>query len=107
MGEDDTPFYRYFLPHPSVCGLYLIGIINVIGYTILSAIGVQLLIGYCGQVTLGHSAFLAIGAYTCTLLMLQLHIPYPIAMILGGIAGGLWCVLFGLPSARVRDFTSL
>jgi len=34
----------------------------------------------------------------------QLHVPYPIAMILGGIVGGLWCVLFGLPSARVKGF---
>ena len=97
-------FIAIFYLIPQFAGYYLIGIINVIGYTILSAIGVQLLIGYCGQLTLGHSAFLAIGAYTCTLLMLQLHIPYPIAMILGGIAGGLWCVLFGLPSARVKGF---
>ena len=97
-------FIALFYLIPQFAGYYLIGVINVIGYTILSAIGVQLLIGYCGQVTLGHSAFLAIGAYTCTLLMLQLNIPYPIAMILGGIAGGLWCVLFGLPSARVKGF---
>ncbi len=95
-----TVFYLF----PSFAGLYYISVDNVIGYTILSAMGVQLLIGYCGQVTLGHSAFLAVGAYTCTLLMLQLHIPYPIAMVLGGIAGGLWCVLFGLPSARVKGF---
>ena len=95
-----TVFYLF----PMFAGLYYISVANVIGYTILSAMGVQLLIGFCGQVTLGHSAFLAVGAYTCTLLMLQLHIPYPIAMILGGIAGGLWCVLFGLPSARVKGF---
>jgi branched-chain amino acid transport system permease protein len=62
------------------------------------------LIGYCGQVTLGHAAFLAVGAYTSTLLMLQLHLPYPITLILGGVAGGLWCLLFGLPSARVKGF---
>jgi branched-chain amino acid transport system permease protein len=97
-------FLIVFYLFPNYAGLYYISVANVIGYTILSAMGVQLLIGYCGQVTLGHSAFLAVGAYTCTLLMLQLHIPYPIAMILGGIVGGLWCVLFGLPSARVKGF---
>ena len=89
---------------PKFFGLYLISVANVIGYTILSAMGVQLLIGYCGQVTLGHSAFIAVGAYTSTLLMLQLHLPYPITLFLGGIVGGLWCVLFGLPSARVKGF---
>jgi len=93
-----------FFLFPKFSGMYLISIANVVGYTLLSAMGVQLLIGYCGQITLGHSAFLAMGAYTCTLLMLQLHIPYPIAMIMGGIVGGLWCVLFGLPSARVKGF---
>jgi branched-chain amino acid transport system permease protein len=89
---------------PTFTGMYLISVANVVGYTILSAMGVQLLIGYCGQVTLGHAAFLAVGAYTCTLLMLQLYIPYPIAMMLGGVVGGLWSVLFGLPSARVKGF---
>jgi branched-chain amino acid transport system permease protein len=63
-----------------------------------------LLIGYCGQVTLGHAAFIAVGAYTSTLLMLQLHLPYPLTLFLGGITGGLWSVLFGLPSARVKGF---
>src|SRR4030065_317013 len=97
-------FITIYFIIPKFAGMYLISIANVVGYTILSAMGVQLLIGYCGQVTLGHAAFLAMGAYTCTLLMLQLHIPYPIALILGGITGGLWCVLFGLPSARVKGF---
>jgi branched-chain amino acid transport system permease protein len=89
---------------PKFAGLYLISVANVVGYTILSAMGVQLLIGYCGQVTLGHSAFIAVGAYTSTLLMLQLHLPYPVTLFLGGVTGGLWCVLFGLPSARVKGF---
>src|SRR5574342_1098359 len=65
---------------PLGANLYLVSVANVIGYTVLSAMGVQLLIGYCGQVTLGHAAFLAVGAYTSTLLMLQLHLPYPITL---------------------------
>ena len=97
-------FITLFYLIPKFFSLYLISVANIIGYTILSAMGVQLLIGYCGQVTLGHSAFIAVGAYTSTLLMLQLHLPYPITLFLGGIVGGLWCVLFGLPSARVKGF---
>ena len=97
-------FITIFFLIPRFAGLYMVSVANVIGYTILSAMGVQLLIGYCGQVTLGHAAFIAIGAYTSTLLMLQLHIPYPITLFVGGIAGGLWSVLFGLPSARVKGF---
>src|SRR4030065_591133 len=97
-------FITVFYLIPKFAGLYLISVANVVGYTILSAMGVQLLSGYCCQVTLGHAAFIAVGAYTSTLLMLQLHLPYPITLFLGGIVGGLWCVLFGLPSARVKGF---
>jgi branched-chain amino acid transport system permease protein len=97
-------FIAIFYLIPKFAGLYLVSVANVIGFTILSALGVQLLIGYCGQVTLGHAAFIAIGGYTSTLLMLQLHLPYPITLIAGGVMGGLWCVLFGLPSARVKGF---
>ncbi len=103
-GKMSLLFITIFYLIPNFAGLYMVSVANVIGYTILSAMGVQLLIGYCGQVTLGHAAFIAIGAYTSTLLMLQLHIPYPITLFAGGIAGGLWSVLFGLPSARVKGF---
>ncbi|MEK7338303.1 MAG: branched-chain amino acid ABC transporter permease, partial [candidate division NC10 bacterium] len=48
---------------PATASQYLLSVANVIGYTILSAMGVQLLIGYCGQITLGHAAFIAVGAY--------------------------------------------
>src|SRR5512139_2947626 len=97
-------FITLFYLIPQFTSLYLVSVLNVIGYTVLSAMGVQLLIGYCGQVTLGHSAFIAVGAYTSTLLMLQLHLPYPVTLFAGGITGGLWSVLFGLPSARVKGF---
>ncbi|HSB68828.1 MAG TPA: branched-chain amino acid ABC transporter permease [Candidatus Methylomirabilis sp.] len=108
-----TPFIRakmaglfllLLLLLPLGANLYLVSVANVIGYTILSAMGVQLLIGYCGQVTLGHSAFIAVGAYTTAIAMLQYHLPYPVGVALGAVTAGLWSVLFGLPSARVKGF---
>ena len=89
---------------PLGANLYLVSVANIIGYTILSAMGVQLLIGYCGQITLGHAAFIAVGAYTSAIAMLQYQLPYPVGLVLGAIAAGLWSVLFGLPSARVKGF---
>jgi branched-chain amino acid transport system permease protein len=92
---------------------YLLGVCNLIGYTILGALGVQLLIGFCGQVTLGHAAFIAVGAYTSTLLILEFPWPkflvdfglaYPISIIIAAIVAGIWSVLFGLPSAKVKGF---
>ncbi len=92
----------YFIPYWG--GLYLVGVATLIIYTAMGALGVQLLIGYCGQVTLGHAAFIAVGAYTSTLLMLQFNVPYLLSILFGGIAAGLWSVLFGLPSAKVKGF---
>jgi len=85
-------------------GPYLISVANITGYTILSALGVQLLIGYCGQITLGHSAFIAVGAYVTAIGILQYNLPYVVSAAFGAIVAGLWSVLFGLPSARVKGF---
>ena len=93
-----------FVLFPLGANLYLVSVANVVGYTILSAMGVQLLIGYCGQLTLGHAAFIAVGAYTTAISMLHYHLPYPVGLVLGAIAAGLWNVVFGLPSARVKGF---
>jgi branched-chain amino acid transport system permease protein len=82
-------------------------------YAIMAALGVQLLIGYCGQITLGHAAFVAVGAYCSAMMMLYVPWPqfmidgglaYPVSMVSAGIVAGLWSVLFGLPSARVKGF---
>ena len=92
---------------------YWISVCNLIGYTVLGALGVQLLIGYCGQITLGHAAFIAVGAYTSTLLILEFPWPkfmmdygiaYPLSILIAAFAAGVWSVLFGLPSARVKGF---
>ena len=98
---------------PLVADNYVLSVCNTIGYTILGALGVQLLIGFCGQVTLGHAAFMAVGAYTSTLLILEfpwpkflmdLGLAYPFSIIIAGLVAGIWSVLFGLPSAKVKGF---
>ena len=102
-----------FILIPVLADDYWLSVCNTIGYTILGALGVQLLIGFCGQVTLGHAAFIAVGAYTSTLLILEfpwpqflldLGLAYPISIVLAAIVAGLWSVLFGLPSAKVKGF---
>ncbi len=98
---------------PLLANEYWISVCNMVGYTILGALGVQLLIGYCGQLTLGHGAFIAVGAYVSTLLILEFPWPkfmidwgiaYPMSVLIAGIAAGIWSVFFGLPSARVKGF---
>lgn len=93
-----------FVAIPLWAGNYWLSVFSEICYTALGALGVQLLIGYCGQITLGHAAFLAVGGYTSALLMLQANLPYVLTIPLAGVVAGIWCVFFGLPSARVKGF---
>ena len=102
-----------FVGLPLISDSYMLSVWNMVGFTILGALGVQLLIGFCGQLTLGHAAFIAVGAYTSTLLILEFPWPqflidwgiaYPISIFAAAIVAGLWSVLFGLPSARVKGF---
>jgi len=102
-----------FIAFPVLLPGYYLSVGTMVGYTAMGALGVQLLIGYTGLITLGHAAFIAVGAYTSTLLVLQFPWPkvlmdwglaYPISIAVAAIAAGLWSVLFGLPSAKVKGF---
>ena len=102
-----------FVGIPQLLPGYFVSVATMVGYTGMGALGVQLLIGYTGLITLGHAAFIAVGAYTSTLLVLQFPWPhfftdsglaYPISILVGGIVAGIWSVLFGLPSAKVKGF---
>ena len=102
-----------FVLFPLFLDEYWLGVANYIGYTALGAMGVQLLIGYAGLITLGHAAFIAVGAYASTLMILRFPWPeflinwglaYPISIFIAAVVAGLWSVLFGLPSARVKGF---
>ncbi|MBW2604618.1 MAG: branched-chain amino acid ABC transporter permease [Deltaproteobacteria bacterium] len=106
-------FVILFIAVPLFADSYWLSVCNQIGYTLLGALGVQLLIGFCGQITLGHAAFIAVGAYTSTLLILEFPWPkfmmdfgiaYPISILIAAFTAGIWSVLFGLPSARVKGF---
>ena len=43
---------------------YALGIVNLIGITVISITGLNILTGYCGQLSIGHAGFMAVGAYT-------------------------------------------
>ena len=98
---------------PLILPGYWVGVCTMVAYTLMGALGVQLLIGYTELVTLGHGAFIAVGAYTSTLLVLQIPWPdffvdlglaYPISILAAAVLAGIWSVIFGLPCARVKGF---
>ncbi len=69
----------------------------------LAALGVNILVGYCGQISLGSGAFMAVGAYAAFNFFVRVPgIPVLLAMILGGLCASAFGILFGLPSLRVK-----
>ncbi len=71
----------------------------------LAGIGLNLLMGYTGLVSLGSGAFMAIGAFATYNLLLRLpFIPLPFVLLLSGLIAAVFGVFFGLPSLRIRGF---
>ena len=71
----------------------------------LAALGLNILTGYAGQLSLGTAAFMAVGAFASYNFMLRVPgIPILLAFVLGGLCAAAVGVLFGLPSLRIRGF---
>lgn len=69
----------------------------------MAALGVNILVGYCGQISLGSGAFMAVGAYGAFNFFVRVPgMPLVPAIILGGLCAMFFGILFGLPSLRVR-----
>lgn len=88
---------------PLYGGSYLISLINHIAILVIAVLGLQLVSGYCGQVSLGQAVFLAVGAYTSAILTLR-GVPFWVALPISGIVAGLIGVIAGGPSLRVKGF---
>lgn len=69
----------------------------------LAAIGLNLLVGYCGQISIGHAAFMAVGAYAAYNLALRLpQLNFIVVLILAGLIAAAVGMLFGIPSLRIK-----
>ncbi|MDD2845303.1 MAG: branched-chain amino acid ABC transporter permease [Rhodoferax sp.] len=69
----------------------------------LAALGVNILVGYCGQISLGSGAFMAVGAYGAYNFYARIPgMPLIPALLLGGVCATFFGILFGLPSLRVK-----
>ena len=76
--------------------------ITLIGINIILAASLNLINGYTGQFSLGHAGFMAVGAYVGVVLTTNFEVPFPLAILAGGLAAGLLGTLIGLPTLRLR-----
>ena len=88
-------------------GVYELSLATVVCINIILAIGLNLITGYCGQISLGHAAFYGLGAYA-TALLAKAGVPGPVALLAAMILAGGVGLVVGLTSLRVRhDFLAI
>ena len=95
-----------FVAVPAMATPYILtGILIPFLILSLAAIGLNILTGYAGQLSLGTAAFMAVGAFATYNFVLRIPgIPILVAFALSGIVAALVGILFGLPSLRIRGF---
>jgi len=81
-----------------------ISLIARISIFVIAVQGLNILVGYTGQISLGHAAFMAIGAYGSAILARELGFSFWLALPACALLTGLVGLLFGLPSLRVKGF---
>src|SRR5689334_3757186 len=87
---------------PLTLGEYYISILNLILIAIVGALGLNILVGYTGLISIGHGAFMSVGAYTAANLVVKLGAPFWITIPAGGIMAALIGAVVGIPSLRIK-----
>jgi branched-chain amino acid transport system permease protein len=87
---------------PLTFGEYYISILNLCLIACVGALGLNILVGYTGQISIGHGAFMSVGAYTAANLVVHLGAPFWITIPAGGIMAALIGALVGIPSLRIK-----
>src|ERR1700680_2996819 len=87
---------------PLALGEYYISILNLILIAVVGALGLNILVGYTGQIQIGHGAFMSVGAYTAANLVVRLGAPFWITIPAGGLMAALIGTIVGIPSLRIK-----
>ena len=94
-----------FIVIPFVASDYWISSIMIPFYCFsLAALGLNFLTGYAGQISLGHAAFMAVGAYSSLILYGRYNVPILLSILGGGIVSSGVGAVFGIPSLRIKGF---
>jgi len=90
---------------PLFLGKYSIFLLSLLAIYALVSLGLNLLMGYTGQIAAGHAGFLAIGAYITALFTANFEwVPCPVILLLAGTISGLIGFLLGIPILRLKGF---
>lgn len=81
---------------------YHIYMVNYMAINVIVTVGLNILVGYTGQISLGHAGFFAIGAYGTVLLMTNLHFPFLLALVCSALIAAFFGFILGLPALRLE-----
>ncbi len=95
-------FLAALLAVPLAASSYWLDVLNRCAIATVAAVGLNILTGYTGQISLGNAAFLAIGGYATAAMTGKLGLPFPMAIPLSGLAAALAGLVFGVPSLRLK-----
>ncbi len=87
---------------PFIAPNYYIYMANYMAINVIVTVGLNILVGYTGQISLGHAGFFAIGAYMTVLSMTRFHLPFFLALLLGGLIAAFFGFILGLPALRLE-----
>jgi branched-chain amino acid transport system permease protein len=87
---------------PATLDDYYLSIINLVLIAVVGALGLNILVGNTGQISVGHAAFMSVGAYTAANLAVRLGLPFWITLPAGGLMAALIGAVVGLPSLRIK-----
>jgi len=91
-----------FVALPLSLSEYYLSILNLILIAVVGALGLNLLVGYTGQISVGHGPLMSVGAYTAANLITRLHAPFWLAVPAGGMMAAAIGALIGVPSLRIK-----
>ena len=80
---------------------YYLSIANLVSIAVVGALGLNILVGYTGQISVGHGAFMSVGAYTAANLATRVDCPFWLALPMGGLMAALVGEVVGIPSLRI------
>ena len=97
-------FILFLFACPLFCSDRILTILTMMGIAVISVHGLNILTGYCGQISIGHAGFMAVGGYTSAILCAKLGVPFWAALPCAALAAGIAGLIFGLPSLKIRGF---
>jgi branched-chain amino acid transport system permease protein len=87
---------------PYTIDFYMLSIVNTILIAVIGAVGLNILVGFTGQISLGQGGFLAVGAFSSALLYQRADLPAPVSIACAVVITAGTGALFGLPALRIK-----